>query len=184
MDDKKVKKTSLSNNYNYCIVEDQPGVSYDIVEILNNDVMILPFETDGTGNNIMSLYLFKYFDTLKNETKVSTMIERSSQEDDVFLNTVYRAMIKNMNVPVDKMPIDKIFYLGNVDLNNYISGKIMCYAVNVTDYVSKKETSFAIYDDPQKSIVKVNYTDVLRGATYDYLAMSAVFMLLSYFSSH
>lgn len=177
-----IRASELSNNYEYCVINyDQ--YSFDNIKLKNKDICILPFETDGSGENILSLFLMKYHDFPKNEVKTSTIIARMNEDlDEANLDTVYRMMTKIMQVPIKSMNLERVFYLGEIEMNIMLSGAMPCYAVNVTDLITKKENSFVIDENLSQILEKIAYQDILKCTTRDFLVTSSTFMLLSYFA--
>ena len=172
--------SELSPNYEYCKVS-YMGNQFDNVVLRNTNVCILPFETDDSGKVITHLYLNRYYDFLKEDTRVSAlMYKNDEQKDDSYLDTVIRGVGDIMQIPITDNEIKRVFYLGEIELNNIVSGGIPCYGVNVTGL--SKEMSYKISDQLEIVLERVIYNNVLRGTSQDYLVASSVFMLLSYLS--
>lgn len=152
------------------------------IKLESNNICILPFEVDGSGNNIKNLFLIKYHDFFKNTTKNTALVVKKEDADISNLDTVYRALMKYMSIPTSNMPLERSFYLGEIELNVFVSGTIPCYGVNVTGLITDKENSFVINEKLLQKLERVNYVSVLKGATHDYLVSSSTFMLLSYLS--
>lgn len=174
----RIQKNQLSANYEHVHVS-YGGVMFDNVELKNTNVCILPFETESSGKSVQYLYLYKYHDFVKDDTRVSTLLYRYDEDkDETNLDTVMRCIGETMHVPITQNDINRVFYLGEIELNNIISGGIPCYAVNVTGL--SKEMSFPISEQFESTLDRVMYSNVLRGTSQDYLVASSVFMLLSY----
>lgn len=173
-------KNNISANYEYCKVS-YMGNAFDNVVLKNVNVCVLPFETDDGGHSILHLYLNKYYDFVKESMRMSTLIYKNDEEkDETYLNTVIRCIGDTMKIPLTDDDLKRVFYLGEIELNNLVSGGVPCYAVNVTGL--SKEPTYRISDEMMISLEKVIYTSVLRGSSQDYLVASSVFMLLSYLS--
>jgi hypothetical protein len=142
---------------------------------------VLPFETDDSGKNILMLYLTKYYDFLKDSHRTSTLLYKNKEsEDESYLDTVMRCIGDTMNIPIADKDINRVFYLGELELNHLVSGAIPCYGVNVTGLTNGG--AYPISDDLDITLNKIMYTQVLRGTSQDYLVAASVFMLLSYLS--
>ena len=175
-----VVKNDLSLNYEYCKVN-YAGSAFDNVVLKNVNVCILPFETDDTGKIIQYLFLSRYYDFVKDSQRVSTLLYRHNEaQDDSNLDTVMRCVGDTMKIALTQDDVKRVFYLGEIELNNLLSGSIPCYGVNVTGLA--KEISYKISDQMEMSLERVVYSNVLRGTSQDFLVASSVFMLLSYLS--
>ena len=177
-----IKKSEISPNYEYCRVS-YAGNQFDNIALNNVNVCVLPFETDDSGKAIVSVYLNKYYDFIKDSMRVSTLMYKHNEEkDETNLDTVMRCVRDTMKVPLHVGEINRVFYLGEIELNNLVSGAIPCYAVNVTGMTNNESGIYSISDEMQITLERVIYHTVLRGTSQDYLVASSIFMLLSYLS--
>lgn len=175
-----ILKSEVSPNYEYCKVN-YAGNAFDNVVLKNVNVCVLPFETDNSGKIILYLYLTRYFDFVKDSQRVSTLIYRNNEgQDESYLDTVIRCVGDTMRIPLTQDDVKRVFYLGELELNNLLSGSIPCYGVNVTGLA--KDLTYPISDQLEMSLERVMYSNVLRGTSQDYLVAASVFMLLSYLS--
>lgn len=176
----RIQTNQLSANYEHSHVS-YDGVMFDNIVLKNTNVCVLPFETESSGKIIHYLYLYKYYDFLKAETRVSTLLYKNDEErDESNLDTVIRCIGDTMRIPITNNDVNRVFYLGEIELNNLISGGIPCYGVNVTGLA--KEMTYPISDKFESTLDRVMYSNVLRGTSQDYIVASSVFMLLSYLS--
>lgn len=165
--------------YEYCKIA-YSGNVFDIVSLKQTHVCVLPFETDVSGKNITSLYLTQYYNFIAEAMRTSAMLYKNKQEDDEsYLDTVMRCVADVMKISINE-DINRVFYLGEIELNHLISGIVPCYGVNVTGLA--KEMRYDINEELLISLNKTMYTQILRGTTQDYLVATSVFMLLSYLS--
>lgn len=175
-----VHRSDVSLNYEHVRVN-YAGSSFDNVALKHVNVCILPFETDDSGKIILYLFLTKYFDFVKDSQKISTLLYRMNESiDESNLDTVMRGIGDTMKIPITQDDVKRVFYLGEIELNNLVSGSVPCYGVNVTGLA--KDVSYSISDQMDISLERVMYTNVLRGTSQDYMVASSVFMLLSYIS--
>ena len=173
-------KTVISNNYTHHIVN-YKNVAMDNMILTGNYIGILPFEIDKATGNISYVFLSKAHNFFKDEIKKSLIIEKFDDEhDNSPLDVVYRYFEKNLAVPLRDEKLEKIFYIGEIEMNNFLDGRIPCYAINVTGMITEKENVFKISDDFPHVIERIDYNNMLKGATHDFLAISATFLLLSY----
>lgn len=177
-----IQTNEISRNYDYCKVN-YAGSAFDNIVLRNVNICVLPFETDETGKTITSLYLSKYHDFIKDKMNMSTLLYKNNEEkDESNLDTVVRCIGDTMKIPLTEKDLNRVFYLGEIELNNLISGSIPCYAVNVTGLSKLDVTSYNVSDEMVISVNKLPYVSVLRGTSQDFLIASSVFMLLSYLS--
>lgn len=177
-----IEQTELSRNYNYCKIA-YAGNMFDNIQLRGANVCILPFETESTGKAIDALYLYKYYDFVKDKSRVSTLLYRNNEEkDETNLDTVIRCIGDTMQIPLTEEDIKRIFYVGEIELNNLMSGAIPCYAVNVTGLTNNHPGTYSVNDQLDITLEKFPYSTVLRGTSQDYLVAASTFMLLSYLS--
>lgn len=175
-----IQNKEISENYEYAVVQ-YPGYSFDNIVLKNVPICVLPFETDDTGKAIVNLFLFKYFDAIRDTERVTTLLYKHDDDmDDSNLDTAMRCINDTMKLSIsaDSEDLNRIFYLGEIELNNLVSGVIPCYGVNVTGLVKADE--FKVNEIMQSTLNRVTYNKVLQGASHDYIVASSVFMLLTY----
>jgi hypothetical protein len=170
----------LSQNYSYCQARRGESMA-DFVSLADINVCVLPFETESTGKAVVSMYLMRQLAIIKNNMVwTAAIVRRNDNIDENNYDTACRFIAEVMKLPVTSAYLQKMFYLGEIELNSIIVGSIPCYAYNVTGMLKEGDTSFEINSDMQASLEKVSYDTLLKSGSRDAIASTAITMLLSY----
>ena len=177
-----IKRTPISNNYTHAIA-DYNNIAFDGMELNGKYIGILPFEIDEKSRNISNIFLSKQHNFFKDEIKRTLILDAFDDSiDDSQLDVVYRFFESKLAIPLRDDRLEKIFYLGEIDMNTLLFGAIPCYAVDVTKMLTDKDNLFKISEVYPQTVERVDYNEMLKGITHDNLATSATFLLLSYLS--
>ena len=177
-----IKRTPISNNYTH-VIADYNNIAFDDMELNGKYIGILPFEIDEKSKNISNVFLSKQHNFFKDEIKRTLILDQFNDDtDDSQLDVVYRFFESKLAIPLREDKLEKIFYLGDIDMNTLLVGQIPCYAIDVSKMLTDKENLFKISETIPQTVERVDYNNMLKGITHDNLAMSATFLLLSYLS--
>jgi hypothetical protein len=170
----------LSPNYNYVKIG-YAGVGLDIVTLGAAKVCVLPFETDSSGKTIHDLYLLRYYDFVRDSARLSAMMYNfNDATDESNLDTAMRCVRETMQLAVSQKELNRVFYVGEIELNQIMSGSLPCYAINVTGMTKQGEARYEVNKELNIYLEKVQYVNTLKGMSQDCLVASATFLLLSY----
>lgn len=176
-----ITTTELTNNYSHKIINYNDSKT-DSIELKTKYIGILPFEINKEQNVIASVFLNKSHNFIKDDIKKTLILIPMDDSFDTQLDVVYNYFEKNLAIPLKDTDLEKIFYLGNIEMNDLISGDIPCYSINITDMITAKENIFKINSELPQVVQRIDYSEMLKGVTHDMFAISATFLLLSYLS--
>jgi len=175
-----VTKKEITNNYTHHIVT-YKNIPMENMILADGYIGILPFEIDKATGNISTVFLSKHHNFFRDDIRRSLIIDSYKDGvDNSPLDVVYRYFEQHLAVPLRDQSLNKIFYIGEIEMNNFLDGRIPCYAVNITGMITSKENIFKVSEEFPRVVERVDYNDMLKGVTHDFLAISATFLLLSY----
>ena len=155
-----------------------------IASIVDNNppIYIIPFVLDQVvKNTIKYIYLHEYNDPFKNELKTSSLAI-SGINFDSKTDAVLSFVSQYFSIPKDKIDLDRVFYLGEMDINlSIFSSKSTCFAINLSGFLRDNEVEMPLDTSNDNKLVRVSYNDILKGHYLDAMTMSTVFQTISYF---
>lgn len=145
-------------------------------------IYIIPFVLDQVAKNtIKYVYLHEYNDAFKNKT-VTTALAIGGPNFDSKTDAVLSFISRYFSIPKDKIDLDRVFYLGEMDVNMSIfSSKSTCFAVNLSGFLRDNEVEMPLDASNENKLVRVSYNDILKGHYLDAMTMASVFQTISYF---
>lgn len=142
-------------------------------------IFLLPFITDSSNEILKYLFLHEYTDI--NNVNKTTVLGVNQYNFDSNIDVVKTFTSKYFSLPVAKIDIDRIFYLGEIDIDiSLFKSKTQCYSINLTGLLRDDENKINLGEDG--NLVKVSYTDVYKSNYADVMVMSTTFQLMSYYS--
>ena len=148
----------------------------------NPPIYVVPFTLDNVvRNTIKYIYLHEYNDPFKQEVRTSALAINGDNFDSK-TDAVLAFISQCFSIPKDKIDLERIFYLGEMDINlSIFSSKSTCFAVNLSGFLRDNEVEMKLGPDKDSKLVRVSYNDILKGHYLDAMTMSSVFQTISYF---
>lgn len=158
--------------------------SFRRIDCEKEGICLLPFETND-HNQIKNVYLFKYYDYLKNSSGFSCIsLDINPDEDSSYFQALIRSLNKELGLK--EIDINAVFYIGKLNHTLPFSKQYHCYAINLSNIVSDPNGFTPKLSDEEikhklYTIEKVNFNRVLKGEVSDSLTLGCSLLLLSYF---
>lgn len=148
----------------------------------NPPIYIVPFVLDQVAKNTVKyVYLHEYNDPIINESRTSALAI-SGNNFDSKTDAVLTFISRYFSIPKDKIELDRIFYLGEMDVNLSIyNAKSTCFGVNLSGFLRDNEVEMPLDSSNENKMVRVSYHDILKGHYLDAMTMATVFQMISYF---